>query len=137
QVLGPNPGADDSEACVRTLVRAREDLTANGMHTEHAEVVRADWHRPDALGLRPIGQVGSLDAVGVLDGDIQSLALFPVRDGSQSSQVAVVVAACRVIDTNEALWLDVRERPQDHGVQYAKNSSIRSDAERQRGNDDR
>jgi hypothetical protein len=85
------------------LIGAVKRLPEDRLRAKHTNVVGADRHPPDALGLAARRQIGPLDAVRVSDGDVERPAAIPVVDGGQASQVGIVAGAVR--NSRSRKWL--------------------------------
>jgi hypothetical protein len=135
EVRAPDPFAHDRDARAGPFVRALERAAEDRPCAQDAKVVGAHRHRPDALGLAAIREVGPFDAVGVEHGHVQRPAVIAIVGRRQTGQVAIVVSAA-VIDAHQAFRILVPERREDDAVQDAEHGGVGTDAERQ-GDDHR
>src|SRR5712691_8466092 len=131
EVRAPDPLAHDGDARVGPFVRALERVAEDRMRAQDAKVVGAHRHRPDALRLSAIREVGPLDAVRVQHGHFQRPAVIAVVGRCQTRQIAIVVSTA-VIDAHEAFRILVREWLEDDAIQDAEDGGVGTDAERQR-----
>jgi hypothetical protein len=118
------------------LVLALEECAAQQRsHAEHFEIPRRGPCRDEPLGLPHAGEVRVPLLTGGKRGeDAQALAYVAIRGRREGRFLRSL--AVDVVDGDQPVWREVRQRPQQHPVDDREERGVGADAEREGGDHD-